>query len=598
MTETEETPPPTVPALFAERVARTPEAVAYRSHDAKAGAWVALSWAEMDARAADWRRAFAREGLAPGERVAIRLANGPDWVAFDLAALSLGLVVVPLFVGDAAATAARIIEDCGARLLLLETRAEWEALESAGAPRPARVLCRRATGDGPSLAGLDAWLDAARGDPLPAERTAAPGALATIVYTSGTTGAPKGVMLSHETMLSVALAILERAPGTARDVFFSYLPLGHIFERVVGYYVPMAIGATVVHARSVETLRADIARARPTILLVVPSLLERARAAALERAARTPLLGRLLAAAVRAGLALHAERREGRRAGPLLRWRAGLLRRLAGRRVLAALGGRVRLAVSGGAPLPVEVAEFFLGLGLPLVEGYGLTEASSAATSAWLGRYAPGRAGPPLNGARLRIGAGGELLLRSPGVMLGYWNAPELTRETFCEGWLRTGDVARIEDGELRIVGRLKELIVLSKGENVAPAPVEAAITADPLFRQALVVGEGWAQTGAVLVLEPAAWARFAREQGIDPAAADALAHPRAVEAAQARVARLTDGFPTHARPRAVALTLEDWTVEAGLLTPTRKLRRAALADHLAQTIARLGAAVAARRAG
>ncbi len=440
-----------------------------------------------------------------------------------------------------------------------------------------------AAGDGrPRPAALAEWLDRAAGPPAPA-RPSGPDELATIVYTSGTSGPPKGVMLSHRNMLAVAAAILERVPGTRHDVFLSYLPLAHIFERVVGYYVPLMLGAPVVFARSIERLRQDLLVARPTILLVVPGLLERVHGVARSQAAKSRIRAALLSWTTTAGLAVYEARRDdvGVRLWTLLAWL--VLERLVARRITSRFGGRLRIAVSGGAPLPEETARFFLGLGLPLVEGYGLTEASSAACAAAIGTYVPGSTGRPLEGVEIRTGAGGEILVRSPGNMLGYWNMAEETGRALAGGWLHTGDTGYMRGGQVFIRGRIKEIIVLSTGENLSPVEIEAAIRRDPLFVQAMVAGHGRARPVAYVVLDRAGWKALAGELGIDPDAPDSIRAAASRKAVLQRLKAQMADFPHHAQIQSVELTLEPWTVETGLLTPTQKLKRHAIAQAFAR---------------
>ncbi|MHB2210793.1 AMP-dependent synthetase/ligase [Methylobacterium sp. CM6257] len=583
----------TIPALLQAQAARRPRATAYMAHDSATGRFEAITWAAMAGRVAERAAALAREELGPGERIALWLPNGVEWVAFDQAALSLGLVVVPLFPDDARANAADLLADSGARVVVVRAAEDWHSLGDRAKLRTAVrrvIVLEEPLGSGasdPRLRGLRAWLSGAGGSP--GARTALdPDALATIVYTSGTTGTPKGVMLSHRNLLSVAQAVLDRNPGSDRDVFLSYLPLAHIFERVVGCYLPLILGAPVVFARSVAQLREDLLLARPTILLVVPSLLERLRHAVTERAERTRLTRWLLRAALARGWDLCAARRDGRRLG-LARAAIGtLLRGIVGRSIRRSFGGRLRLAVSGGAVLPEDTARFCLSLGLPLVEGYGLTEAASAVTGFQLGRTRPGLVGPPLPGMEIRIGASGEILVRSPGVMLGYWRRPDLTRNALRDGWLHTGDVGVLRKGDLCITGRLKGILVLSTGEKVSPEAVEAAITRDPLFRQAMVVGEGQARLSVLAVVDAATWMQLARDLGLDPAAEGALDDAAARRAALDRIAAALHDCPRAARVQAVRLLRAPWTVEAGLLTPTLKLRRAALLDRFADAVAAL----------
>jgi long-chain acyl-CoA synthetase len=268
----------------------------------------------------------------------------------------------------------------------------------------------------------------------------------------------------------------------------------------------------------------------------------------------------------------------------LLLW--PLLRRQVANRVLGRLGGRVRIAVSGGAPLPGGVARTFIGLGLPLLQGYGLTEASPVVSVNRLEYNRPDSVGPPLPGIEVRIGENDELQVNSPGVMLGYWNHQAATAEVLTlDGWLRTGDQARIEDGCVCITGRLKDILVLSNGEKVPPADLEMAIGLDPLLEQVLVVGEGRPFLGALLVLNADLWPGLASEYGLDPDARESLRDRRVLAMIQQRVAAALREFPGYAKIRRVALMLEPWTIENNLLTPTLKVKRAAVLQRYSELV-------------
>ena len=300
-----------------------------------------------------------------------------------------------------------------------------------------------------------------------------PSALATLVYTSGTTGRPKGVMLSHHNILWNAEATLKAIPGYREDVYLSLLPLSHMFERTVGYYVPIMAGSTVGFARSLKDLSKDIGIIRPTLLIAVPQIYEGIRTKMQHQLEEQGRLARLL---VNWTLAIGWERFSETQKRPEQPhwWHAtawSMLNHLVAGRILARLGGRLRIAVSGGGPLYAETARFFIGLGLPVVQGYGLTEASPVLAANRLDDNIPDSVGPALPGVEIRIGGDNELLARSPGIMLGYWNKPEETRVAIdAEGWLHTGDKAHISNGHVFISGRLKEILVTSTGEKIPPA--------------------------------------------------------------------------------------------------------------------------------
>jgi long-chain acyl-CoA synthetase len=583
----------TLPGLFARRVAESPDGFAYRQFEE--GGWRDYRWGEMARLVGRWRRALEREGLSPGDRVALSLSNGVDWVAFDQAALGLGLVVVPLYTTDSPGNAAHILGDSGARLLLLADAGQWVALapHAARFPDLLRVLCRAAPGAASAeglVQPLADWLgnDADLADqPNLAPVVDDPDGLATLVYTSGTTGSPKGVMLSHRNILSNAEAILERIPARTSDVFLSFLPLAHAFERTVGYYLPMMAGSSVAYARSIEQLREDLVTVRPTVLLSVPRVYDKIYLAIQTKLGEAGIKRALFDTAVGLGWR-RFEAARGRAPPPSLMDRVlwPPLRRLVASPVLERLGGRLRVAVSGGAPLSATVARFFVGLGLPLTEGYGLTEAAPVVTNTAPEDFLPGRVGVPLPRVEVRLGPQDEIYVRGPNVCLGYWGDVEATAQAIgAEGWLHTGDIGALDNGYVQIRGRLKEILVTSTGQKVPPTDMEMALTMEPLFDQAMVVGEGRPYLAALLVLAPDHWRRLAEELGLDPDDPRALADPRAVAAAQTRVDDRLKDFPGYAQVRALHLSLMPWTIENGLITPTMKLKRPELEQRFGDLI-------------
>jgi len=586
----------TLPGLFRARISRSPDMRAYLVYDADERAWDAITWRSIGERAGKFQAAIERLGLQKGDRVALLLPNGIDWVSFDMAALSLGLVVVPLYSYDSPSNHCFILNHSCARLALIDTRKRWEAI-AASEPVPAtEQIWVREDPSGPLPEPLKrlAHVLPETGAPL-ADIVAKPEDLATLIYTSGTTGRPKGVMLSHAAILWNAEGVTKFIAPSQSDVFLSILPLAHAFERTVGYYVPIMAGATVAYARSVELLREDLATVQPSVFLSVPRLYERIYAAIRERAARNVLKRFLLAVTVGIGWQ-HFEWKQGRgpRPGLLSRLVRPLLQHLVAWRILMAFGGRTRVAVSGGAPLPGEVARFLIGLGLPLVEGYGLTEAAPVVTATALEDNLPGSAGRPLKGSEVRLSDEAELLVRTPSIMQGYWKDPDATAAAFdAKGWLKTGDIAEIRDGRVFIRGRLKDFIVLSTGEKISPDPIEAAILRDPLVGQACVLGDGKPFAVAVLVLERERWSKLANELKADP-------HEPNAEAVNAEVlARIAWNLMDFSKPahiRGVHLVLEPWSIDHGLLTPTFKVKRYAIEAKFAKEVAALYAAHAAFR--
>jgi long-chain acyl-CoA synthetase len=592
----------TVPELLAFRAAATPAAEAYRAFDPATSRWESLSWAQARDLVTRWSDALAASGLPAGARVAILLPNGLAAMSADQATLALGGVPVPLHAIDNPGSIAYILADCEASLLIVEQRSQWERIRDVGTPLPALqgvVVAHLEPGPQavptgePPITALADWLAGGRSDaprpPAPTEND-----LAAIVYTSGTTGKPKGVMLTHRNVVANVKAVLGRVVPRIDDVFLSFLPLSHTFERTAGYYLPIACGSCVAYARSVALLAEDLKTVRPTVLISVPRIYERVHAKVLERLAASPFKARLFHAAQHVGwrrfcrtqrLPLPAGETGVLRAGAdALAW--PLLRRLAAEPLLAQFGGRVRTAVSGGAALSPTIAHAFLGLGLPLLQGYGMTETSPVVAANGLDDNDPLTIGRALPGVEVRIGENRELQVRGPSVMRGYWNRPEETVKVLSpDGWMSTGDQASITDGRIRILGRIKEIIVTSTGEKVPPADLELTIAGDPLFEQVFVLGENRPFIACIAVLQQAEWQRLARQLALNPDDPAALNTPAAHQAVLARIAAQAAHFPHYAMPRSVWLTLVPWTIENTLLTPTLKLKRLNLMNHFASEI-------------
>jgi long-chain acyl-CoA synthetase len=519
----------------------TPERILYR-HFVEGG-WRDVSAREIAGYAARWQAFLRAEGLAQGERIALCLKNGIHWVAADQGALGLGLVVVPLYVDDNPENVAWCLENSGARLLVVESDRMADALSKVSAALP-RILSL-ATDPGSSRDGVETVLP--RQAPEFEAAPLADDALATICYTSGTAGRPKGVMLTHGNILANVAACERLQLARSDDVFLSLLPLSHMFERTGGYYLPLSIGAKVAYARSISQLAEDLASERPTLMFAVPRVFEKFAARVNEALAKSPAKKRLFELVVAAGV--RAERRE---AGLADRIVLALARRRVAASVLARLGGRMRFAVLGGAPLDPAIAWLFLGLGLPVLQGYGMTEASPVISVNRLEGNVPESVGMPLDNVEVRIAADGELLARGPSVMKGYWNNPEASAKSLDrEGWLHTGDLSEIRDDRIYIRGRLKDVLVLSNGEKLPPQDVELAILGDATFEQGVLIGEGRPFLTLVAVTQET------DEKSLIQRANDRL-----------------KAFPRYIRVRRVVAAREPWTVENGLLTPTLKVKR------------------------
>ncbi len=582
-------------ALFRERVERSPGKTAYLQYDDTAGKWLQYSWRATAEQVARWQRAMRDTGLKSGDRVAIMLRNRLEWALFDQAALGLGLVVVPIYTNDRAENIGYILQDAQVRLLLIENQTQWRTLrliedQLAGLTR---IVTLEAVDPGfpkPRVQTLDEWLpEADTHYPLLAEDSSGD-ALATVVYTSGTTGRPKGVMLSHRNILFDVYAAADRVTAYPDDRFLSFLPLSHMFERTACYYMAMATGAEISFSRGVAELGEDLASERPTLIITVPRIFEKIHARIMERLAHESALKRkLFDRAIEIGWT-RFQYRQG-----LVSWSPKLLLhplldRLVGAKVRARLGGRLRHAISGGAPLPFEVARMFISLGVDIIQGYGLTETSPIISGNRGDDNDPTSVGPPLKGIEVRLADGDELLTRSPAVTLGYLNNPEASAALIdADGWLHTGDVARIDDrGRIHITGRIKDILVLSNGEKIPPVDMETAIAMDELFDQVLIVGEGRPYLAALVVLEPEVYREFAREHGCPEAMLDACEDEGVIQAVLERVQKRLHAFPGYARIHRVAIVPEPWTIDNNLMTPTLKLKRQRIEAHHAELIEQL----------
>ncbi len=559
----------TIGAIFEERVRRTPGKTAYVQFNEELGVWQDIDWRTMSREVARWQNAFQQEGLEAGDRVALMLRNCVQWAMFDLAAQGLGLVTVPIYTNDRAENIGYILQDAGVRLLLLETDEQWQELQQIQEQLSALdriITCDQVDPNGPKdrVKSVDEWLPQQCGSYTAADL--ASDGLASIVYTSGTTGRSKGVMLSHRNMLWNIEAGLQIVTMYTNDLFLSFLPLSHTLERTVGYYMPIIAGAEVAYSRSIPQLGDDLLEIKPTILISVPRIFEKVYAKIQDKLHAGPKIRRrLFHLAMNAGWKKF-EHEQGRApwSPSLLLW--PLYEKLVAGKIQEKLGGRLRTAISGGAPLSENIAQMFIGLGVPIIQGYGLTETSPTIPATPPPDNIPASVGVPLPGLEAKIGEDNELLTRSPSVMIGYWNNPQATRETIdTDGWLHTGDKARIEHNHIFITGRIKEIIVLSNGEKVSPSDMELHISLDPLFEQAMVIGEGKPFLSALVVLDHKSCQRYK----IKPSDTQ-----ETQEVVLRQIAKRIDSFPGYAKiPKAIVIS-EPWTVENGLITPTMKIRR------------------------
>jgi long-chain acyl-CoA synthetase len=548
---------PNLPAMMFALARTWPDRPLLRAF--RGGTWRTITWREFGRMAASCARHLRSAGVAAGDRVVIVSENRPEYPIAETALMALRAVPVPTYVTNTAADHAHILRDSGARAAIVSSPALAGTLREAG--RLAGVLDLLVVIDGPpDDAGgsprLVHWAalvaDEASPDDIALETATIPAdTLACLIYTSGTGGAPKGVMLPHRSILSNCRGAFEllRPLRLKDETYLSYLPTSHSYEHTVGLFFLPSIGTEIVYCRGVEHLATDLMAVRPTILTAVPRVLEVIRTRVLTQVAREAPWRQAL---FRRALDLGLKRVRGQRLA-LGEWLLDLvLDRLVRARVRARFGGRLKAAMSGGARLEPEVGEFFLALGLMIMQGYGQTEAGPVISANPPDAIRIDTVGRVLQGVDVRLAEDGEILVRGDLVMDGYWGLPDATATAIRDGWLHTGDIGALDgDGYLRITDRKKDMIVLSGGENVSPAKVEGMLMAEPEISQAVVAGDGRSSLTALVVLA----------DGHDDVSA-ALA----VNRVNIRLS-VTERIRRHA-------VVAPFTVENGLLTPTQKIRR------------------------
>jgi long-chain acyl-CoA synthetase len=542
-------------------------------------------------------------GVEKGDRVAILSENRPEWALSDLAALTAGAVDVPIYSTLTAAQVKYILEDSQAKVVFVSSVLQARKVAEVRAQLPQlKHFVRMAGGtDFPEgFVSLDEVREKGRpalaADPRAVRARAAEvkaDDLATLIYTSGTTGDPKGVMLVHSNIVSnVAAARQVFNVFGHEDVALSFLPLCHIFERMAGYYMMLDVGATIAYAESVEAVPANMAEVRPTVMCSVPRLYEKMYARVLEKVAGDPpQRQKIFHWAIGVGRDLFRARAERRSAGLGTRLQGLVADKLVFGKIRARTGGRLKVFVSGGAPLSREINEFFGSVGLQILEGYGLTETSPVITCNRPDRFKPGTVGLPLPGVEVKIAEDGEILTRGPHVMKGYYNKPQATAEAIDgEGWFHTGDVGVIDgEGFLTITDRKKDLIVTSGGKNIAPQPIENVLKASPLIGEVVMIGDRRNFPSALVVPSFEALEKWARDKGISAASREELVQrPEVVALYEQTVRDLTPHLAPFERIKKVALLTREFTLEAGELTPTLKVKRRVIEKKYKDVIDRI----------
>ena len=529
-------------------------------------------------------------GLRRGDRVAIISDSRPEWVMTDLAVLSAGGVTVPVYPTLSASQTRFILKESGCRIAVVANAVQVSKLNEVSRDLPELEAIVAMDGEavsprvrGLSLADVSAWGRAQLASDATAAaryeegaRSVAPSDLATIVYTSGTTGDPKGVMLSHSNIVSNLLSTtgwIGLGPG---DVALSFLPLSHVFERVV-FFRFLYDGVTVYFAEALTTVARDLQQVRPTVMTGVPRVFEKVHGAIMDVVGKMHGPKRALADWALANGHRAARLELARRPVPAaLRLKRALADRLVLGKMRARMGGRLRFVVSGSAPLSVTVGEFFFALGLPILEAYGLTETSPGISGNPMDAPRLGTVGKALPGVEVAIAPDGEILVRGPNVMQGYYQRPDATSEVLVDGWLRTGDIGQLsDDGYLTITDRKKDLIVTSGGKKIAPQPLENQLKGDPLIAEAVLIGEQRKFPAALIVPDFPRLAAWAQRMGLPEMSREELAQrPEVQRLFQDVLDRLNESLAQFERVKRFAVLPAEFTMERGELTPTMKVRR------------------------
>ena len=564
------------------------------------GKWIPISTAEFMDRVKNVSCALEGLGVKQGGRVALLSENRPEWSIVDFACQCYGAVLVPIFPTMVAEQVAYLMKDSGTTIAFASTSEQAAKILAAkeASPEVKQALKHVIVFDASSLAGttpyagiLETGRAAQAADPSAFEKRAnarQPSDLATLIYTSGTTGEPKGAMLMQSNFVSNAVAGSSVLPFDSSAVALSFLPLSHVFERCIEYCYYYR-SATIAYAESIDKLRDNLSEVNPHLFGAVPRVYEKIYGRVQETLSKSsPGKQKLFAKAVEAGKKVTALRAKKQTPGFGLALEHFVYERLVYRKIRAALGSRFRFAISGGAPLAKELAEFFWAVGVEIYEGYGLTETSPVIAVACPAAWRLGTVGKILPGVECRIAADGEILTRGPHVMKGYFGKPKETAEAIdANGWFHTGDIGRIdEDGFLMITDRKKEILVNSNGKNVAPAPIEGHFKGHPFVSLPVVIGDRRKFLSCLFVPNFEKLAAWAKENGLGSLPMDDLVkEPRVVAIFQSAVDDWNTGKPHEMLINRFAILPRDLTIESGELTPTLKVKRRIVDEHFKHLI-------------
>lgn len=549
------------------------------------GEWVKRSFAEVEETVRKLALGLVDLGVEKGDKVSILANTRPEWTYFDFAALSIGATVVPIYQTNSPEECQYVLENSDAKVVVVEDEEQMEKIRAIRDRLPLLEQVVRMTGAGEGAISLDELASRGAGrDAAEWERRwsdVAPEDICTFIYTSGTTGPPKGCVISHGNYRAMLDMVNENSVIEGEDVTYLYLPLAHSFALLI-QLGSFDLGATIAYwERDPLKIMPNLTEVKPTYFPSVPRIFEKIYTLATSSMEKEGGLKKAVFEwSIRIGGKMREAERAGRRPGFLLRRRYEFADRKVLSKIRGLFGGQLRLAVSGAAPISPEILRFFDAAGVLVLEGWGMTETSTAATISTPEDFKIGTIGKPFPGCEVKIAEDGEILVKGPNVFQGYYKNEEATRETIVNGWLHTGDLGSIDaEGFITITGRKKDIIITAGGKNITPANLESEIKQHPLVSQCVVVGDRRPYLVALVTLDPEEAVAYAKEHGLaeDPAQ---LATDRSVqEAVEAHLAKVNEKFARVEQVKKIAILPEDLSQEGGELTPTLKVKRAVVAD-------------------
>lgn len=559
--------------------------------------WIGISYRELRERVRNFAMGLMSLGLKRGDMVGLLSENRPEWVISDLAILSIGCVGVPMYPSSTANTIEYIMNDSECKAIIVSNKLQLNKVKKIASNvkslKNIIVLNEKDLEEG--VYSFQQILNMGKDnshkleDKLEEEiRKTNPDDLATLIYTSGTTGEPKGVMLTHNNFVSNVKAALQVIPADQNDIFLSFLPLSHSFERMAGYYTAFSAGCMIVYAESIDTVAENLKEIKPTIMTSVPRLFERIHGRIMKNVDNSPpTKQKIFYWALDVGKK-YAQARRSSKLSPILKAKYKLAEKLVFNKIRQATGGRLRFFVSGGAALPKEIGEFFEAMGILIIEGYGLTESSPVISCNRVDDYKFGTVGKPLPGVEVKIGEDGEILARGPNIMKGYYKNKKATDEAIDkDGWLHTGDIGEFDkQGFLRITDRKKHLFKTSGGKYIAPQQLESLFTRSKFIDQFVLIGDNKTFLSALITPDFEAIKEYADAHKIVYDRVEDLAHnPEIYKLIEKDIQTLQRNLASYERIRKFVILDKPFTIEDGELTPTLKVRRKIIEERYAHLI-------------